>query len=65
MKKIREFTEKVDVKNKRVLLRSDFNVPVFKEEIQDKTRIDLRIPFIQDLLKRKAKVKICLILLRT
>ena len=57
MKKIREFTEKVDVKNKRVLLRSDFNVPVFKEEIQDKTRIDLSIPFIQDLLKRKAKVR--------
>ena len=56
MKKIREFTEKVDVKNKRVLLRSDFNVPVFKEEIQDKTRIDLSIPFIQNLLKRKAKV---------
>ena len=55
MEKIKSFTEKVDVKNKRVLLRSDFNVPVFKEEIQDKTRIDVSIPFIQNLLKKRQK----------
>ena len=56
MEKIKKFTDIVDIKNKRVLLRSDFNVPVFKEEIHDKTRIDVSIPFIQNLLKKKAKV---------
>ena len=56
MEKIRRFTDNVDVKNKRVLLRSDFNVPVFKEAIHDKTRIDVSIPFIQNLLKKEAKV---------
>jgi phosphoglycerate kinase len=56
MEKIKKFTDIVDIKNKRVLLRSDFNVPVFKEEIHDKTRIDVSIPFIQNLLKKEAKV---------
>ena len=56
MEKIRRFTENVDIKNKRVLLRSDFNVPLIKDAIQDKTRIDLSIPFIQGLLKKEAKI---------
>ncbi len=56
MKKIRSFSDKIDVKNKRVILRLDFNVPLKKELIQDKTRINLSIPFIQNLLKRNAKV---------
>ena len=56
MEKIRSFSESIDVTNKRVILRADFNVPIFNEIIQDKTRIDLSIPFIQNLLKKKAKV---------
>ena len=56
MEKIRSFSESIDIKNKRVILRSDFNVPISNELIQDKTRIDLSIPFIQNLLKREAKV---------
>ena len=56
MEKIRSFNESIDVTNKRVILRADFNVPIFKKIIQDKTRIDLSIPFIQNLLKKKAKV---------
>tara|TARA_B100001057_G_scaffold499560_1_gene610710 strand:+ start:1922 stop:3112 length:1191 start_codon:yes stop_codon:yes gene_type:complete len=56
MKKIRSFSESIDIENKRVILRSDFNVPVLNEVIQDKTRINLSLPFIQNLLKRKAKV---------
>ena len=56
MKKIRSFGDSIDVKNKRVILRSDFNVPLLMKIIQDKTRIDLSIPFIQNLLKKKAKV---------
>ncbi len=56
MGKIRSFNDKIDVKNKRVILRLDFNVPLKKQLIQDKTRIDLSIPFIQNLLNRNAKV---------
>ena len=52
MEKIRSFSDSLDIKNKRVILRSDFNVPILKEIIQDKTRIDLSIPFIQNLLKK-------------
>ena len=56
MEKIRSFSEKVDIENKRVILRSDFNVPIKNKIIQDKTRINLSIPFIQNLLEKKAKV---------
>ncbi len=56
MKKIRSFDDDINIENKRVILRSDFNVPIMEELIQDKTRIDLSLPFIQKLLKRKAKV---------
>ena len=58
MEKIRSFNENIDIKNKMVILRSDFNVPIINEVIQDKTRINLSIPFIQSLLKRQAKVLI-------
>ncbi len=58
MEKIRSFNDNIDIKNKRVILRSDFNVPIINEVIQDKTRINLSIPFIQNLLKRQAKVLI-------
>ncbi len=56
MEKIRSFNENIDIKNKRVILRSDFNVPIINDVIQDKTRINLSIPIIQNLLKREAKV---------
>ena len=56
MEKIRSFNENIDIKNKRVILRSDFNVPIINEIIQDNTRINLSIPFIQNLLKREAKL---------
>ena len=51
MEKIRSFNENIDIKNKMVILRSDFNVPIINEVIQDKTRINLSIPFIQSLKK--------------
>ncbi len=56
MVKIKSFDEKIDIKNKKIILRSDFNVPIFNGSIQDKTRINLSIPFIQSLLKKEAKV---------
>ncbi len=56
MKNIRSFSESLDIENKKVIVRSDFNVPIKNKIIQDKTRINLSIPFIQNLLDRKAKV---------
>ena len=56
MKKIRSFNNRINIKNKRIILRSDLNVPIKNEVIQDKTRINLSIPLIENLLKREAKV---------
>ena len=53
MEKIKSFNESINIKNKRVILRSDFNVPIIKGEIQDSTRIDLSIPFVKSLLEKK------------
>ena len=53
MKTLKDF----DVKNKRVLVRCDFNIPLDeKENITDDFRIKQTIPTIEYLLKNKAKV---------
>ncbi len=53
MKTIKDF----DVKNKRVLVRCDFNVPLNeKGEIEDDFRIKQTIPTIEYLVKKGAKV---------
>ena len=47
----------LDLTNKRVLIRVDFNVPLSKEgQITDDTRIQSTIPTIEYALRRKAKV---------
>lgn len=44
-----------DIKNKRVIVRVDYNVPVKDGEIQDTKRIDISIETISYLLKNEAK----------
>ena len=56
MEKIKSFSKNINIENKRVILRADFNVPIIKGVIQDSTRIDLSIPFIKNLLARNTKV---------
>ncbi len=51
--------ENIDVKNKRVLLRVDFNVPLENGEIADDTRIVRELPTIKYLLSKGAKLIIC------
>ena len=56
MKGIKYFDDQVVVNNKFVILRLDFNVPIKDKKIQDFTRIDLCLPLINNLSKKKAKI---------
>lgn len=49
------YIDQVDLKDKKVLARFDFNVPLKNGVIKDTSRIDLAIPTIQYLLDHKVK----------
>ena len=49
------FKEK-NLKNKKILLRLDLNVPLNKGIISDTTRIDKILPTLNFLIKEKAKI---------
>ena len=56
MDKINFFPDNLDVQNKKIILRLDLNVPIKDKVIKDYTRIDLCLPFIKRLIKKKAKI---------
>ena len=58
MSKIKYFSENLDIQNKRIILRLDLNVPLNEKKIQDKSRILSSLPFLKNLIKKKAKIVI-------
>lgn len=48
--------QNMDVKNKRVLLRCDFNVPIEEERIIDDSKIVASLPTIEYLIENEAKI---------
>ena len=56
MTKIKYFSENLNIQNKTVILRLDLNVPINEKKVQDKTRILINLPFLNDLIKKKAKI---------
>ena len=47
---IKYFPHNLNVENKKVIVRVDLNVPLKDKKIQDSTRIEQALPFLQDLI---------------
>ncbi len=56
MVEINFFPENSEIKNKKIILRLDLNVPIKDNMIKDDTRIKLSLPFIEKLIEKKAKI---------
>ena len=56
MGEINFFPDDLEIKNKKIILRLDLNVPIKDKIIKDDTRITLCLPFIKRLIKKKAKI---------
>ena len=53
---IKYFPENLNIEDKKVIVRLDLNVPLKNKKIDDYTRIKLALPFLKDLVMRKAKI---------
>ena len=56
MGEINFFPENLEIRDQKVILRLDLNVPIKNKIITDDTRITLCLPFINKLIEKKAKI---------
>ena len=56
MGEINLFPDDLEIKDQKVILRLDLNVPIKDKVIKDDTRITLCLPFIKRLIQKKAKI---------
>ena len=56
MSDLKFFSDELVIKDKRIILRLDFNVPMKASAIQDDTRIKIVEPFLSKLVQKKAKL---------
>ena len=56
MGEINFFPDDLEVKDQKIILRLDLNVPIEDKIIKDDTRIALCLPFINRLIKKKQKL---------
>ena len=56
MGEINFFPDDLEIKDQRIILRLDLNVPIKDKVIKDDTRITLCLPFINRLIEKKAKI---------
>ena len=56
MSNLKIFSEKLNISNKRIIVRLDLNVPINNFKIEDNTRIKIIEPFINKLIEKKAKI---------
>ena len=56
MGEINFFSDDLAIKDQRIILRLDLNVPIKDKVIKDDTRITLCLPFINKLIQKKAKI---------
>ena len=56
MDEINFFPENLNIKDQKIILRLDLNVPIQDKIIKDDTRITLCLPFINKLIEKKAKI---------
>ena len=56
MSNLKIFSEKLNISNKRIIVRLDLNVPINNFKIEDNTRIKIIEPFVNKLIEKKAKI---------
>ena len=56
MGEINFFNDDLEIKDLKIILRLDLNVPIKNRIITDDTRISLCLPFINKLIEKKAKI---------
>ena len=56
MGEINFFPDNLEIKDQKIILRLDLNVPIKAKVIKDDTRITLCLPFINKLIEKKAKI---------